>query len=37
MTTKSVLAVLGAFLFPAYGVLAQQTTSAEPPDVPADI
>ena len=37
MTTKSVLAVLGAFLFPAYGVLAQQPTSAEPPDVPADI
>ena len=37
MAMKSVLVVLGALLFPASGVLAQPATSAEPPDVPADV
>ena len=34
---KSVLVVLGVLLFPPSGVLAQPATSAEPPDVPADV
>ena len=37
MAMKSVLVVLGVLLFPPSGVLAQPATSAEPPDVPADI
>ena len=34
---KSVLVVLGVLLFPPSGVPAQPATSAEPPDVPADV
>ena len=37
MAMKSVLVVLGVLLFPPSGVLAQPATSAEPPDVPADV
>ena len=37
MAMKSVLAVLGVLTFPSSGVLAQPATSAETPDVPADV
>jgi len=37
MGMKSVLAVLGVLIFPSSGVLAQPATSAETPDVPADV
>ena len=37
MAMKSVLVVLGVLLFPPSGVPAQPATSAEPPDVPADV
>lgn len=37
MAMTSVLVVLGVLLFPLSGVLAQPATSAEPPDVPADV
>lgn len=37
MAMKSVLAVLGVLMFPASGVLAQPATSADTPDVPADV
>ncbi len=37
MAVKSVLTVLGVLMFSSSGVLAQQATSADTPDVPADV
>ena len=37
MAMKPVLTLLGVLVFPSFGILAQQPTSAGPPAVPADV